>query len=140
MRCRAHTATLSHRSSHEMKGWVHYDAPHFRRGICSASWLLAHRTTTCTRGAVGPLAQAVTLQHRISLRADLIGFIHMLESHTSEHLAEMFLYFLNRLQIANKVSFILILLKYIYMFYRLDGLLQIMQLTILPAFLFLKTF
>jgi hypothetical protein len=81
-----------------------------------------------------------TLLHKISLRADLIGFIHVPGSHTGEHLAEMFLYILDRLQIANKVSFILVLLKYIYMVYRLDGLLQIMQLTTLPAFLFLKTF
>jgi len=87
-----------------------------------------------------PLQVSQTLQHRISLRADLIGFIHVLGSHTGQHLAEMFLYILDRLQIANKVSFILILLKYIKIFYRLDGLLQIMQLTILPAFLLLKTF
>jgi hypothetical protein len=70
-----------------------------------------------------PLQVSQTLQHRISLRADLIGFIHMPGSHTGAHLAEMFLYILNRLQIANKVSFILIILYYIYMFYRLDRLL-----------------
>lgn len=86
-----------------------------------------------------PLQVSQTLLHRISLRADLIGFIHVPGSHTGEHLAEIFLYILDRLQIGKKVSFILVLLKYIYMFYRLDGLLQIMQLTILPAFLFLKT-
>jgi len=70
-----------------------------------------------------PLQVSQTLQHRISLRADLIGFIHVPGSHTGAHLAEMFLCILNRLQIANKVSFIFIILYYIYMFYRLDGLL-----------------
>ena len=60
-----------------------------------------------------PLQVSQTLQYRISLRADLIGFIHMPGSHTGAHLAEMFLCILNRLQIANKVSFILILLYYI---------------------------
>jgi hypothetical protein len=58
-----------------------------------------------------PLQVSQTLQHRISLRADLIGFIHVPGSHTGDHLAEMFLHILNRLQIANKVSFILIILN-----------------------------
>jgi hypothetical protein len=58
-----------------------------------------------------PLQVSQTLQHRISLRADLIGFIHVPGSHTGDHLAEMFLHILDRLQIANKVSFILIILN-----------------------------
>jgi hypothetical protein len=70
-----------------------------------------------------PLQVSQTLQHGISLRADLIGFIHVPGSHTDAHLAKMFLCILDRLQIANKVSFIFIILYYIYMFYRLDRLL-----------------
>ena len=62
-----------------------------------------------------PLQVSQTLLHRISLRADLIGFIYVLGSHTGNNLAEVFLYILDRLQIANKVSFILVLLKiYLY--------------------------
>lgn len=46
-----------------------------------------------------------TLQHRISLRADLLGFIHVPESHTGVCLAETFLFIIDRLQISKKVSF-----------------------------------
>ena len=87
-----------------------------------------------------PLQVSQTLQYRVNLRVDLIGFIHVPGSHTGEYLAEVFLHILDRLQITNKVSLILILLEYIYMFYRLDGLLQIMHPIILLALLFLKTF
>jgi hypothetical protein len=46
-----------------------------------------------------------TPQQRISLRADLLGFIHVPGSHTGERLAKVFLFIIDRLHIANKVSF-----------------------------------
>jgi len=46
-----------------------------------------------------------TLQHRISLRAALLGFIHVPESHTGICLAETFLFIVDRLRISKKVSF-----------------------------------
>jgi hypothetical protein len=46
-----------------------------------------------------------TLQHRINFRSDLIGFLHLPGSHTGIRLAETFLFAINNLGIANKVSF-----------------------------------
>ena len=43
------------------------------------------------------------LQSRISLRTDLIGFMHVPGSHTGEWLAEAFLLIIGRLKIAKKV-------------------------------------
>ena len=43
------------------------------------------------------------LQSRISLRTDLIGFMHVSGSHTGERLAEAFLLIIGRLRIARKV-------------------------------------
>jgi hypothetical protein len=64
-----------------------------------------------------------TLQHKIILRADLLGFIHVPGSHTGSALAETFLFIINCLQIS-KVSFNFIILKYInYRYYRLGALL-----------------
>jgi hypothetical protein len=51
-----------------------------------------------------PLQVAQTLQHRINLRVDLIGFIYVPTAHTGSCLAETFLFMLDRLQISNKVS------------------------------------
>jgi len=53
-----------------------------------------------------------TSQQRLSLRADLIGFINVVENHTGEHLAQVFLFILDRLKIANKVSFLLNSIKF----------------------------
>jgi hypothetical protein len=47
-----------------------------------------------------------TLQSRINLRADLLGFIHVPGSHTGDRLAEVLLFIIDRLQIANRVSLI----------------------------------
>ena len=46
------------------------------------------------------------LQPKISLRTDLIGFVHVPCSHTGEHLAEVFLSVINCLKIAKKVFFL----------------------------------
>lgn len=43
------------------------------------------------------------LQSRISLRTDLIGFMHVPGSHTGERLAEAFLLIIGHLKIAKKV-------------------------------------
>jgi hypothetical protein len=42
-------------------------------------------------------------QEMLRLRADLIGFIAIPGSHTGEHLAEIFMFVINRLDIAKKV-------------------------------------
>jgi hypothetical protein len=47
-----------------------------------------------------------TNQQQVNLRADLIGFIHVPGSHTGDHLAEVFLFILNRMGLAKKVLFI----------------------------------
>jgi hypothetical protein len=52
-------------------------------------------------------------QKEINLRADLIGFVHILGSHTGKHLAQVFLFIINCLGIAKKVSF---LINYVYEF------------------------
>ena len=52
-------------------------------------------------------SQTLQAQQKISLRADLIGFINVLENHTGEHLAKVFLFILDHLNIANKVGFLL---------------------------------
>ena len=46
------------------------------------------------------------LQPKISLRTDLIGFVHVPSSHTGEYLAEVFLSIIDRLKIAKKVFFL----------------------------------
>jgi hypothetical protein len=43
------------------------------------------------------------LQSKISLRTDLIGFMHVPGSHTGERLAEAFLFIIGRLKIVKKV-------------------------------------
>jgi len=45
-----------------------------------------------------------TLQHRINLRVDLIGFVYVPGHYTGKHLAEVFLFIINCLQIEKKVS------------------------------------
>lgn len=54
-----------------------------------------------------PLQTSQTSQQKIRLRADLIGFINILGSHTGEHLAKVFLWIIDRLKIADKVGFLL---------------------------------
>ena len=44
-------------------------------------------------------------QHKINLRADLIGFLHVPDSHTGECLAKAFLFIIDHLDISNKVNF-----------------------------------
>ena len=56
-------------------------------------------------------SQTLQSQQRISLRADLIGFINVLENHTGEHLAKVFLFIIDHLNIANKVGFLLKFIK-----------------------------
>ena len=58
-----------------------------------------------------PLQTSQISQQKIGLRADLIGFINVLGSHTGEHLAQVFLFIIDRLGIANKVSFLLNFIK-----------------------------
>ena len=47
-----------------------------------------------------------TLQQSIYLHVDLLGFAHVPGTHSGKHLAEVFLFIINRLNIAHKVSFI----------------------------------
>ena len=52
------------------------------------------------------------LQQQLSLRTDLIGFVHLPGTHTGERLAEVFLWILERLRITQKViSYIFILIR-----------------------------
>jgi hypothetical protein len=44
-----------------------------------------------------------TGQQQVNLRADLIGFVHVPGSHTGDRLAEVFLFILNRMELAKKV-------------------------------------
>lgn len=57
--------------------------------------------------------QKASLQHseNLTLRSDLIGFVHIPGSHTGEHLAEVFLFILDRIKLGNskKVCFFNIL-------------------------------
>ena len=46
-----------------------------------------------------------TLQHKINLRVDLIGFLYIPDSHTGKCLAEAFLFIIDCFDISNKVSF-----------------------------------
>ncbi len=48
-----------------------------------------------------------SLQPKLSLCTDLIGFVHVSGSHTGEHLARVFLSIIDRLKIANKVFLLL---------------------------------
>ncbi len=48
--------------------------------------------------------QIVDGQAILHLHSDLVGFHHVPGCHTGEHLAEVFLYILDRLHIASKVS------------------------------------
>jgi hypothetical protein len=50
--------------------------------------------------------QSLQTSQKISLRADLIGFVNVLSNHTGEHLAEVFLLIIDCLNIANKVRFL----------------------------------
>jgi hypothetical protein len=47
-------------------------------------------------------------QAKLTLRSDLIGFVHVPGSHTGERLAEVFVYILDRIKLGNskKVCFI----------------------------------
>ena len=49
-----------------------------------------------------------SLQPKLSLRTDLIGFVHVPSSHTGEHLARVFLSIIDRLKIADKVFFLIL--------------------------------
>ena len=51
------------------------------------------------------LQQSGRLQPKITLRSDLIGFVHIPGSHTGERLSEVFLYIIDRLRLSKKVSF-----------------------------------
>jgi len=44
-------------------------------------------------------------QQKLNLRTDLIGFVHVPGSHTGEHLAEVFIWILERLKITKKVKY-----------------------------------
>ncbi len=44
------------------------------------------------------------LQKNMQLRSDLVGFLHIPGRHTGKHLAECFLFILDRLDITEKVS------------------------------------
>ena len=46
-------------------------------------------------------------QKEINLRADLLGFVHVPGSHTGECLSEIFLFIIDCLGIAEKVSFLI---------------------------------
>lgn len=85
-------------------------------------------------------------QPKISLRTDLIGFMHVPGSHTGQHLAEAFLFIINPLKIAKKVFFSILTELELILFYRLGGLPWTMhQITTLlclncKSFLFLMAF
>jgi hypothetical protein len=55
------------------------------------------------------LQQSQRLQSAISLRSDLIGFVHVPGSHTGDRLSKIFLHIIDRLGISKKVSFVLML-------------------------------
>jgi hypothetical protein len=46
-----------------------------------------------------------TGQQQVNLRADLIEFVHVPESYTGDHLAEVYLFILNRMKLVKKVLF-----------------------------------
>lgn len=58
-----------------------------------------------------PLQTSQTSKQKISLRADLIGFMNILGKHTGEQLAKVFLSIIDHLYISNKVSFLLKFIK-----------------------------
>jgi hypothetical protein len=47
-------------------------------------------------------------QQKIKLRVDLIGFVYIPGSHSGERLAEIFLFIVDRLNLAKKVKYIII--------------------------------
>jgi hypothetical protein len=56
-------------------------------------------------------------QQSLSLRIDLIGFVYIPGAHTGQHLAEIFLWILKRVNIVDKVSYIFLYNKIcIYIF------------------------
>jgi hypothetical protein len=59
--------------------------------------ITAHWITAAT------LTQDSARHAKLTLRADLIGFIHVPGRHTGEHLAHAFLYALDRIHVTEKV-------------------------------------
>jgi len=53
------------------------------------------------------LQQSQRLQSAVSLRSDLIGFVHVPGSHTTDRLLKIFLPLIDHLGISKKVSFVL---------------------------------
>jgi len=53
------------------------------------------------------LQHSGNLQSKLTLRSDLIGFVHIPGSHTGERLAEVFVFILDRIKLGNskKVKF-----------------------------------
>lgn len=45
------------------------------------------------------------MQKKLELRSDLVGFLKIPGKHTGKHLAECFMFVIDRLKIAHKVSF-----------------------------------
>ena len=62
------------------------------------------------------LQQSQRLQSAISLRSDLIGFVHVPGSHTGDNLAKVFLFIIDHLSISKNVSYILMLKIRTYLF------------------------
>lgn len=58
-----------------------------------------------------PEVTANGTQHVLKLRADLIGFHHMPGHHSGEHLAQAFIFVLNRLGIMQKVILLYLMLN-----------------------------
>ena len=56
------------------------------------------------------LQHSENLQSKLTLRSDLIGFVHVPGSHTGERLAEVFVFILDRMKLSNskKVCFLLL--------------------------------
>jgi hypothetical protein len=79
----------------------------FTMDIWSDPDLKAYMGVTAHWMECQPLQTSQTSQQKISLRADLIGFMNILGKHTGEHLAKVFLSIIDHLDIANKVSFLL---------------------------------
>ena len=63
--------------------------------------LMAYMAVTAHWLQKAPLQYSENLHSKLTLRSDLIGFVHISGSHTGERLVEIFLFILDRIKLSN---------------------------------------